>query len=135
MKANVVTATGEDSVLLDWRGFGEIWTAQSYHLHLRRSFTLAIDKLAIEAQSPKKKIRIPISEIVEVRSFRFPIPSLTLVFKDGDSHGLVSLFCFSQQRCLKLTELSGIAITDRRTWRTGLEAGRDQKQYGLQGGS
>jgi len=131
--SNLAIDSETDSDGLDWRGFGEIWTAETYHLHLRPSFTLAIDPLGIEARCKKKQIRFSAGAIVEARSFKFPVPSMTLVFHHEGSHALVSLFCISKKSRDQFTDLTGVEITDQRTWRTGFEAGRDQRQYCLQG--
>lgn len=125
--------TDSEPAALNWRGSGEIWTSETYNLQLRRKVKVVIDGLDIIVQSPKKQIRFPSSAIVEARSFRFPVPSMTLVFSHGDGHALVTLFCFPQRARRQFSKKTGIVVTDQRTWRTGLEARRDQEKYALQG--
>jgi hypothetical protein len=124
-----------NSDLDSWRGFGEIWTRETYDLCLRRSVRVTVKEGIIEVVSPKKTIRFSTDEIVEVRMFRWPVPSMTLVFKQGSGHALVTLFCFSARRQNQFAEASGRTMIDRRLWRTGLEAARDQNSYALEGSS
>ena len=120
-------------VLEAWRGFGEIWTRDTYHLCLRRSVTITADADQIRVLAPKARIQFSPGDVVEARAFRFPVPSLTVVFSHGEQHALVSLFCFPQRLQEQLSKDTGVIIADRRTWRTGLEAGRDQREYSLKG--
>lgn len=133
MTTSATHTTGSEPAVLDWRGPGEIWTSETYNLQLRRKLTVAIDGLDIEIRSPKKQIRFPSSAIVEARCFRFPVPSMTLVFSHGEGHALITLFCFPRRARRQFTKQTGIVVTDQRTWRTGLEARRDQEKYALQG--
>lgn len=122
------------STVETWCGSAEIWTADTYHLAIRRSARLAVEVGTIIVRLPKKEIRFSPDDIVEARTFRFPVPSMTLVFSVGEQHALVSLFRFPsrlQEQFLEQTELQNV---DRRTWRTGLEAGRDKRKYSLQSG-
>lgn len=84
---------------------------------------------------PKAQIRFSPDDIVESRIFRFPVPSMTLVFAKDRKHALVTLFRFPRRLQDEFSKAAGIVIEDRRTWRTGLEARRDQKKYRLEGSS
>ncbi|MEM7386713.1 MAG: hypothetical protein AAF514_17385 [Verrucomicrobiota bacterium] len=118
-----------------WSGYGEIWTKDSYHLCLRRSVRLSIENEGIEVCVAQRQVRFSTRDIVAARIFRFPVPSMTLIFWQGDGHGLISLFCFPRRIQNEFLEEAGFEITDRRLWRTGLEARRDQENYFLQGHS
>jgi len=116
-----------------WRGFGEIWTQDTYHLCLRRSVHLAMEGDEIRILLPRNQIRFSPANLVEARTFRFPVPSMTVVFSHEQHHALVSLFFFPKRLQEQFFKDTGFGRSDRRTWRTGLEARRDQRVYGLQG--
>ena len=122
------------SVLDTWRGSGEIWTADSYHLAIRRSARVAFEDGKIAVRLPKKEISFSPDGVVEARTFRFPVPSMTMVFSYEKKHALVTLFRFPSNLQEQLLEETGLKDVDRRTWRTGLEAGRDKRKYSLQSG-
>ena len=127
-------ATKTPSLLASWCGSGEIWTPETYHLSVRKAATVSVVDGQIEVRLPKTQIRFTAADIVEARSFRLPVRSLTLVFSLDSGHALVTLFRVPASVQDELAERAGFTIDDRRTWRTGLEARRDQRKYSLQGG-
>ena len=120
------------SSLETWRGSGEIWTSDTYHLSLFGRTKLTITDGMIGVHLPKKQIHFATGAIVDARTFRLPVPSMTLIFSHGDKHALVSLFRFSRRLQEQFIQETGLTITDHRSWRIGLEAGRDQKRFSLQ---
>ena len=120
------------SPLETWRGSGEIWTSETYHLSLFGRTKLTITDGMIGVHLPKKQIHFAAGAIVDARTFRLPVPSMTLIFSHEGKHALVTLFRFPRRLQEQFLEETGLTITDRRSWRTGLEAGRDQKKYSLQ---
>ena len=84
---------------------------------------------------PQNQICFSPADTLEARTFRFPVPSMTLVFLHEHHHALVSLFCFPRRLQEQFFNDTGVDGSDRRTWRTGLEARRDQRAYALQGSS
>ena len=129
------TPPSNAATLENWRGPAEIWTPDTYHLHLWPSATVRHEDKKIEVSFPKKQIRFSVSDIVEARAFRLPLPSLTLIFTLDESqtqNGLVSLFNLRRSVLEAFLGQTGLILTDERAWRTGLEAGRDAKTYALQ---
>ena len=115
-----------------WQGRAEIWTSEGWFLEVgKKAATLRADRESIAVSLRKKEIQFALSDVVEARLFRLPLPSLTLIFFLGEDYGLVTLFNFREQAQQKLLKASDLTITERRTWRTGLEAGRDKKKYQL----
>jgi len=95
-----------------WRCAGEIWTSDTYHLNIFKFSTLNIENRMVEVTLPKKSIRFSLDDMIEARTFslfRLPRPAIDHFLSESD-----------------------LSITQQRTWRTGLEAGRDKKRYGLQ---
>ena len=114
-----------------WRCAGEIWTAENYHLNIRRSAELCVNADEIEVVLPRHQIRFSSHDVIEARTFRWPVRSLTLIFSAGDQVGLVSLFRLRRRALEQFVAASGLSINDHRRWRTGLEAGRDKEKYCL----
>lgn len=112
-----------------WSGIGEIWTADAWSIGRCR---LVISDGQLVVSTKKKSITFSPSEVVEVRMFRRPLPSVTIIFREGEAHALIS-FCVLRGRLLESTlQHFGIPITEVRTWRTGFEAKGDEKKYQLQ---
>ena len=115
-----------------WQGRAEIWTAEGWFLEVgKKAATLQADREVIAVSLRKKEIKFALSDVVEARLFRLPLPSLTLIFSMEEDYGLVTLFNFRAQAQQDLLKATDLTITTKRTWRTGLEAGRDKKRYRL----
>ena len=115
-----------------WRGSAEIWTADTYNIGLWRA-SLNIQSAAIQIKTPKKQVSIAVEDIVEVRRYLLPLPSLTLISRDNDRFMLVSFSpTFGGKRLADSIEQSGFKITEVSTWRTGLRASHDCREYDLQ---
>ena len=115
-----------------WRCAGEIWTSDTYHLNIFKFSTLNIENRMVEVTLPKKSIRFSLDDMIEARTFRLPARSLTMIFTLDEQTALVSLFRLPRPAIDHFLSESDLSITQQRTWRTGLEAGRDKKRYGLQ---
>ena len=115
-----------------WRCAGEIWTSDTYHLNIFKSSTLNIENRMIEVTLPKRSIRFSLDDMIEARTFRLPTRSLTVIFTLDAQTALVSLFRLPRPAIDHFLSESDLSIAQQRTWRTGLEAGRDKKRYGLQ---
>ena len=134
LSCNRSTMTSKTSSPLEsiWQGRAEIWTREGWFLELRNQVaTLQASRESIAVSLSKKEVQFALSNVVEARLFRLPLPSLTLIFSIGEDYGLVTLFNFRRQAQQDLLKASGLTITGKRTWRTGLEAGRDKKKYRL----
>ena len=116
-----------------WQGRAEIWTTEGWFLELRhKGATVQAERESIVVSLRKKQVQFALSDVVEARLFRLPLPSLTLIFSIGEDYGLVTFFNFRAQAQQDLLKASDLTITEKKTWRTGLEAGRDKKKYRLQ---
>lgn len=116
----------------EWQGFAEIWREETYHVGMWPGAFLRIDANAIEVQVPKDKVEITPEKVLEIRMFRLPLPSLTIISLIDGKNTLISFSAFRHRLIEAALKRNGFPAINYHTWRTGFEAGRDQKTYQLQ---
>ncbi len=123
----------QESTALDslWRGPAEIWTQAGWRVGFRGEVRYAQTGGELTVELPKMQVAFTVADVVFARRYLLPVPSLTVIFKQGAKYGLVSFFLCGKGSCARLAEACGLEIDEVKMWRTGLEAGRDQRAYGL----
>lgn len=70
-------------------------------------------------------------QVVEMRFYRWPIPTFKTVIFTGDGHSMVSFCAFRGERMRRIIEDSGFRITKHCRWNLGVDENKDMKTYGL----
>lgn len=71
------------------------------------------------------------SDVVEVRRYRWPFPTITLVTRTNEGHALASFSVLSPSRLDQIQSALGMKITSSQLWHTGVGLKDDRHRYGL----
>lgn len=85
----------------------------------------------IEVQAFWTKIAVTADQVVEIRFYQWPLPTVKAVMCDGSGHALVSFSAFRGKRMRRIIEDYGFQITQHRRWNLGDDETKDMKTYGL----
>lgn len=117
-----------------FKGAGEIWTSTSWKVGMWPRCELRLTQDLLEFSVGGEKISVQPQEVDTARFYQLPMSSLTVIAQVDDGFALLS---FSPLRItskiVQAFEQSGFQITETRRWRTGFEAGKDGKQFQLEG--
>jgi len=71
------------------------------------------------------------SEVIEVRRFRWPFPTITVVTRAGDGNAFASFSVLSASHLDQIQSGLGLKTTSSRLWHLGVGLKVDRQRYGL----
>lgn len=117
-----------------WRGSALIWTPKRWVSGEWPLGKLRWGPGRIEIQALGTKLAFQPDQVVEMRFYQWPVPTLKVVIKDGDSHALVTFSAFRGNRIRAIVNACGFQITKNCRWNIGGDESKDMKTYGLYDG-
>ena len=85
----------------------------------------------MEIQALGTKMSFRPDQVVEMRFYHWPVPTLKVVVRKGNGHALVSFSAFRGNRIRETVAECGFQITKYCRWNLGRDALDDEKTYGL----
>lgn len=114
-----------------WRGSASIHAATYYTNGTWPFGVLKIEVGRIEVKCLHRRISFTPENVVELRMFRLPFPSMEAVFRDGKKHALVTFSVLRYGRLKTLLVAAGFKISSEKAVYTGLDMAERSRQYGL----
>lgn len=114
-----------------WRGSVLIWTPNRQVTNAWPLGKLRWGPGRIEIQALGAKLAFQPDQVVEMRFYQWPVPTLKVVIKDGDAHALVTFSAFRGNRIQAIVTACGFQITKNCRWNLGIDTRKDMKTYGL----
>lgn len=113
------------------RGSAVIWTATSLTSGHWPSGRLRTEDQSVVIEALGRSLCFVPSEVIEVRRFRWPFPTLTLVTRTDDGHALAHFSVLSANRLDQIQSALGLKTTFSRRWHLGTGLEDDRQRYGL----
>ena len=114
-----------------WRGSASIHTSTYYTNGTWPFGILRIEPGRIEVKSLHRKIGFSPRDVVELRMFRLPFPSMEVVFRNGKGYALVTFSALRYKRMKALLVGAGFKVSSEIAVYTGWDMAERSTKYGL----
>lgn len=114
-----------------WRGSTTIHTATFYTNGTWPLGVLKIEPGRIEVKSLHRRISFTPEKVIELRMFRFPFPTMEVVFCDGNGHALATFSALRYRKLKALIEDAGFKVSSEKAVYTGWDMAERSSKYGL----
>jgi hypothetical protein len=116
---------------ISWRGSAAIHAATFYTNGTWPFGVMEIVSGRIEVKAMRRKISFSPGNVVELRMFRLPFPTMEAVFRDGKGHALVTFSVLRYGRLKILLEEAEFKISSEVNVYTGWDMAERAEKYGL----
>lgn len=114
-----------------WRGSTAIHTATFYTNGTWPLGMLKIESGRIEVKSLHRRIAFTPKEVIELRMFRLPFPTMEVVFRDGNGHALATFSALRYGKLKTLITAAGFEVSSEKAIYTGWDMAERSRKYGL----
>lgn len=114
-----------------WRGSTTIHTGTYYTNGTWPVGLLRIEPGGIEVRAFHRRVFFTPEDVVELRMFRLPFPTMEVVFRNGNGHALVSITVLRYGRLKTLLAGAGFNVSAEMTVYTGWDMAERSLKYGL----